>query len=354
MSQFALSAAATLRDAVAAIERSRRLIAAVVGADGQLLGILSDGDIRRALLAGRELDAPAADAMTRSPITALVSLRDDELVELMLSRGTAAVPVVDDLGRFVRIVHLLDFDSRSAEVAGEAHGYAAAVIMAGGEGKRLRPLTAERPKPMIDIGGVPLIERLVRAMVKSGLNRIYISTNYLGHLIEDHFGDGRNFGADIKYLREREKLGTAGALSLLPERPDGPILVVNGDVLTNSDFGKLLDYHRETQAFVTVGAVIYRVQIPFGVLRLKGHHAVGLEEKPSESFLCNAGIYVLGPEAFDFLPAAGAIDMTDLIAGAIAAGSNVSVFPIHEYWTDIGSPGDLQKALAEFQSEEAI
>ena len=183
MSQLALSADATLRDAVAAIESSRRLIAAVVGSDGQLLGILSDGDIRRALLAGKELDAPAADAMTRSPITALASLRDDELVELMLSRGTAAVPVVDDSGHFVRVVQLLDFDSRSAEIAGEAHGYAAAVIMAGGEGKRLRPLTAERPKPMIDIGGVPLIERLVRAMVKSGLRRIYISTNYLGHVI---------------------------------------------------------------------------------------------------------------------------------------------------------------------------
>jgi dTDP-glucose pyrophosphorylase len=354
MSQPTLTADATLRDAVAVIERTRRLIAAVVGADGSLLGILSDGDIRRALLDGKELDAPAANAMTRSPITASTALREDELVELMLSRGTAAVPVVDDGGRFVRVVQLLDYDTRSPEVVGEARGYAAAVIMAGGEGRRLRPLTADRPKPMIDIGGVPLIERLVRAMVKSGLRRIFISTNYLGHVIEDHFGDGSEFGAEIAYLREREKLGTAGALTLLPERPNGPILVVNGDVLTTSDFGKLLDYHKETQAFVTVGAVIYRVQIPFGVLRLNGDRAVGVEEKPSQSFLCNAGIYVLRPDTLDLLPTRGLVDMPDVISRAIAAGSRVSVFPIHEYWTDIGSPSDLQNALAEFQSEEVL
>ena len=201
---------------------------------------------------------------------------------------------------------------------------------------------------MIDIGGVPLLERQVRAIVGSGLRRIFISTNYLGHMIEQHFGDGSSLGAEIGYLRERSKLGTAGALSLLPTRPAGPLLVINGDILTRSQFGTLLDYHKETDGFITVAAVVHRVEIPFGVLRIEGSRATGLDEKPSESFLCNAGMYVLRPEALDLIPEATSIDMTDVIGKAIAQGKNVSVFPIHEYWTDIGSPVDLERALAEF------
>lgn len=204
---------------------------------------------------------------------------------------------------------------------------------------------------MINIGGVPLLERQVRAMVACGLRRIFISTNYLGHVIEDHFGDGREFGADIHYLREATQLGTAGALSLLPRTPDGPVLVINGDVLTTSDFGKLLAFHVETGAEITVAAMIYRVDIPFGVLQVDGYRAVGIEEKPSQGFLCNAGIYVLGPEAMRAVPAGVRVDMTGVIETAIARDAAVSVFPVHEFWTDIGTPRDLEQALAEFGEE---
>lgn len=350
MSEPVLAAAATLRDAIAAIERTRLLIAAVVDSDGKLLGILSDGDIRRAILAGNDLGSAAADAMTRAPITAPVRLTDREILHLLVSHGVAAAPVVDEAGRFVRIAQTTDFRTRAATSKAGA-GYAAAVIMAGGEGRRLMPFTVDRPKPMIDIGGVPLLERQVRAIIDSGLKRILIATNYLGHVIESHFGDGTAFGAQIGYLRERKKLGTAGALSLLPAPPDGPLLVINGDILTRSDFGKLLDFHLETDAFVTVAAVIHRVEIPFGVIRLEGERAVGLEEKPSESFLCNAGIYVLNPPALKLVPQDTKFDMTDVIARAIAERRKVSVFPIHEYWTDIGNPLDLERALAEFTGE---
>lgn len=349
MSEPKLHSDATLRDAVRVIEQTRRFIAAVVDAEGMLLGVISDGDIRRALLAGSGLDSPAANAMTSSPIVASAAQRPDEWFALMTERGVGAVPVVDDAGRFVRVVQIYDFADTPRTWTG-GQGFAAAVIMAGGEGRRLLPITLDRPKPMIDIGGVPLLERQVQAMVRSGLKRIFIATNYLGHVIEDHFGDGSEFGADIQYLREPRKLGTAGALSLLPQVLDGPILVINGDVLTTADFGRLLEYHREAKAVITVAAIMHRVVIPFGVLRLDGHRAVAIEEKPSESYLCNAGIYVLGSEAVEMVPHDTHIDMTQVVTKAIAGGRHVSVFPIHEYWADIGSPGDLKQVLLEFST----
>ncbi len=344
-----LPQAATLRDAVAAIESARTLICAIVDPAGRLLGILSDGDIRRALLAGATLDSPASGAMTRNPIVAPADATPGELRDRMIERRVAALPLVDAGGSFAGVASLADVDQPGWS-GGE--GYDCAVIMAGGEGRRLRPLTLDRPKPMIDIGGMPLLERQVRAMVKGGLSRIFISTNYLGHVIEDHFGDGSQFDARIDYLREEMRLGTAGALSLLPAAPAGPVLVINGDVLTTCDFGHLLSFHRETAAGVTVAAVIYRVDIPYGVLRTSGHDLRALEEKPSQSFLCNAGIYVLSPDAVARVPAARSLDMTELLGAEVTAGRKVSVFPIHEYWSDIGSPDDLEKALSAFSEPE--
>lgn len=347
MTEPVLPENASLRDAIGVIEHTRRLIAVMVGADGKLMGVLSDGDIRRAILRGLGLDSPASQAMTRHPIVGRTSSADDELCSFMVTRGVAAIPLVDDSGRFVRVVQVQDFATAQRWTGGER--YFAAVIMAGGEGRRLLPLTLDRPKPMIDIGGVPLLERQVRSMVRSGLKRIYISTNYLGHMIEEYFGDGSDFGADVHYLREGKPLGTAGALSLLPDPPEGPLLVINGDVLTTSDFGRLLDYHVETEAFATVAAMQHRVEIPFGVLRINGHHAFAIEEKPSESYLCNAGIYVLSPKSLELVPPDTRIDMTQVITEAIAKGHHVSVFPIHEYWADIGNPGDLELVLQRFR-----
>lgn len=338
---------ATIRDAIAAIEQSRRLIAAIVDGDGRLLGVVSDGDIRRSILAGRPLDALVTAAMTAEPIKGLEAEGQDAWVHQMLSRGVAAIPVVDAAGHFGRIVQVDDFLD-DAVAPGRADGFWGAVIMAGGEGRRLLPFTTHRPKPMIEIGGVPLLERQVCGLVAAGLRRIYISTHYLGHLIEDHFGNGSAFDADIRYLREKVKLGTAGSLSLLSERPVGPLLVMNGDVLTTSDYGRLLAYHEEHQALMTMGVIDYRVEIPFGVVRVAGTSAVALEEKPSQSFLCNAGIYALSPDALDLIPFDKACNMTDIITGAIAAGRTVSVFPIHEYWTDIGNPADLERARHRF------
>lgn len=347
MTNPVLPPAATIRDAIATIERTRRLIVAVVDGENRLLGIVSDGDIRRAILAGSSLDAPILAAMTADPIKGMEAEGPDAWVHQMLSRGVAAMPIVDAAGSYCRTVQVDDFLD-DAVAPGHAGGFWGAVIMAGGEGRRLLPFTTHRPKPMIEIGGVPLLERQVCGLVAAGVRRIYVSTNYLGHLIEGHFGDGSAFDANIRYLREKDKLGTAGSLSLLPERPAGPLLVMNGDVLTTSDYGRLLAYHEEHLAFLTVGVVDYRVEIPFGVVRVEGTSAVALEEKPSQSFMCNAGIYVLSPAALDLIPPATACNMTDVITGAIAAGRTVSVFPIHEYWTDIGNPTDLERARHQF------
>lgn len=346
MSDRPLRADASLIDAVRAIELSRRRLAVVVASDGRLLGTLTDGDVRRCMLAGGTLQTPITEAMNSHPLVAPVDSSEGYVLDLMRRGNVMAVPLVDEGGRFVRLVHLLEMAPE--EPVGDGSQYAFAVIMAGGEGMRLRPLTERIPKPMVDINGVPLLERQIQRLAKAGLRRIYISVNYLSHVIESHFGHGEAFGVEIFYLRENEKLGTGGALSLLPERPVAPVLVMNGDILTTSDFGSLHAFHAAHGAAVTVAAVEYRVEIPYGVIRAEGPFVTGLAEKPTQRFLCNAGIYVVSPDALALLPSAQSYNMTDLVDWCLAAKQNVIVFPVHEYWSDIGTPADLEKARAVF------
>lgn len=346
MIERSLAVHAPLVEAVRAIEASRRRIAVVVDDKGRLLGTLTDGDVRRCLLAGGSLQTTVSEAMSDKPISALENSSNSYLLDLMRRGNIAAVPLVDGAGRFIRLVHLTDL--APAEDAGGKTDFAFAVIMAGGEGMRLRPITDKIPKPMVDIGGVPLLERQIQRLAKAGLTRIYLSVNYLSKVIEDHFGDGSCFGLEIRYLREQEKLGTGGALTLLPEKPTAPIVVMNGDILTTSDFSSLNAFHCSHGAEITVAAVDYCVNIPFGVVQNSGSYVTGLVEKPSQRFLCNAGIYVLSPSALEQLPQAGAFNMTDLIDRCLAAGKPVAVFPVHEYWSDIGTPADLDKARSLF------
>ncbi len=347
MTEKPLSSKALLCDVVRAIEDSRRRIAVVVSNERRVLGTLTDGDVRRCLLAGGSLQTPAVEAMNRSPLVAAVGSSTSYLLKLMRQGNVMSIPIVDKEERFVQVVHLTDLDPENGEIAVETC-FAAAVIMAGGEGTRLQPLTKTMPKPMVNICGVPLLERQVRRLAKAGIRRIYISVNYMSHVIEDHFGDGSAFGIKIDYLREKNKLGTAGALSLLPERPKGPLIVINGDILTTSDFISLYTYHNDNGAIVTVAAVDYRVNIPYGVIRTNGSYVTGWEEKPSQRFLCNAGIYALTPEAIDFIPAERFYNMTDLIENCMTHKYKVAVFPVHEYWSDIGTPDDLEKARTVF------
>lgn len=353
MSEKPLLPEASLMDAVRAIEVSRRRMAVVVAGDGRLLGTLTDGDIRRHLLAGGSLEAQVSKAMNPSPFTAVIGSSDGYMKDLMRRGNVIALPLVDQDGKFLRLIHLMDLEQGDKQASG-VPGFSFAVIMAGGEGIRLRPLTEAIPKPMVEIGGVPLLERQIQRLAKVGINRAYIAVNYLSHIIEDYFGDGRNFGLEIRYLREHEKLGTAGALSLLPEHPEGTIIVMNGDILTTSDFDSFYAFHMSHEAKITVAAIDHKVYIPYGVIRANGPFVTGLAEKPSERFLCNAGIYAVSPEALSLLPDGKHSDMTDLIDICLARKLPVAVFPVHEYWNDIGTPEDLEKARAYFASAEII
>lgn len=350
MSERPLGPGQPLVDVVRAIEASRRRIAVVVDPDGLLLGTLTDGDVRRCLLAGGSLESPASEAMNPRPVTARIGSPDTLILDRLTAANVLAMPLVDEGGRFVRCVHISELNAAAPSPTGGASGFAAAVIMAGGEGRRLRPLTDDMPKPMVEIGGLPLIERQVRRLARAGVARIFISVNYLGHVIQDHFGQGDRFGVEIAYLQEKTKLGTGGALALLPWRPDGPLLVMNGDILTTVDFGSLLHFHQDHGAAVTVAAIEHWVQIPFGVLSPDGPYVRALEEKPSQRFLCNAGVYAVEPSALHLIARPHFYNMTDLIRDCLDRDQKVAIFPMHEYWSDIGTPDELDRARSVFQT----
>jgi dTDP-glucose pyrophosphorylase len=335
-----------LVEAIRAIEASHKRIAVVVSETGKLIGTLTDGDIRRCLLVGGSLQTTVAEAMNANPITAIYGASHRYLLDIMRHGNIRAVPLVDDVGRFIKLVHSTDLDPK--EMVSDKSPFEFAVIMAGGEGRRLGSITEKIPKPMVDIGGAPLLERQVKRLAVVGLKRIYISVNYLHNVIEDHFGDGSCFGVEIRYLRENKKMGTGGALALLPERPTEPIVVMNGDIITTSDFSSLGAFHLRHGAVITLAAVEYCVKIPLGVIEHSGSDVLGLVEKPSQRFLCNAGIYALDPSALDDLQALESFNMTDMVHRLLSAGRKVAVFPVHEYWSDIGTPADLDRARSLF------
>ena len=339
-----------LVDAVRMIEDSHRRIAVVADSDRKLLGTLTDGDVRRCLLSGGNLQTPVDQAMNPEPLSALEGSTDSFMLSIMKQRNVLALPLVDSEQRLLRLVHLRDL-TRAPGPESDATGFDFAVIMAGGEGARLRPRTDAIPKPMIPIAGVPILERQIGRLVQAKLPRVYLSVNYLSHVIEEHFGDGDGFGLEVRYLRETQKLGTAGALSLLPETPKRPIIVMNGDILTSSDFRNFSAFHIEHQAVVTVAAISYRVDIPYGVIGTEGSFAQELTEKPTQNFLCNAGLYALSREALEMIPHNKQYNMTDLINDCLEGDRPVSVFPIHEYWNDIGSPDDLERAQSFYEQD---
>ena len=227
-----------------------------------------------------------------------------------------------------------------------------AVIMAGGRGQRLRPLTDKVPKPLLKVGTSTIIERIIGALVEAGVIDIFLSVNYKAQVFEERLGDGEKLGAKLHYLREMKKLGTAGSLGLLPVTPEGPILVTNADILTRLDFGGLLDFHRGHGAPATVAVVRFLAPIPYGVVRTDEGRLTGLEEKPEVPVLCNAGIYVLEPEVLGFVGDDEALNMPELLERLLAKGREVRIFEITEKWFDIGSPEDFQRVLIEFATGE--
>lgn len=328
---------ARLSDCARVIRQGRALIALIIDADSRLLGSVTDGDIRRALLAGADMDAPATQAMNSLPITAPIGTPRATCFERMRRNAIFQLPLID-AGGAVRDIVLL------AEGAAGANLPNRVVLMAGGLGSRLGSLTESTPKPMLSIGGRPILQGIVERLIASGFRRISISVNYLAEQIEAHFGDGSVLGVEIEYLRETKRLGTAGCLSLLQDAPSEPLVVLNGDVLTDIDLRAMLRYHEENEAEATMALNNYKVDIPYGVVETRGDQIVGLSEKPSYSFFVSAGVYTLSPQALDCVPRDAFYDMPTLFEELRSRGGRISGFPLHEYWLDIGHPKDFDKA----------
>jgi dTDP-glucose pyrophosphorylase len=333
------------------IDECSKGIALVVDEERRLIGTVTDGDIRRAILAGMDLDLPvqklleqrASTPYTR-PITAPVGTSDAELLRLMNKHSVRQIPLLDEYGRVVNLVSLTDL-VREYELP------LTAVVMAGGYGTRLRPLTEEVPKSMLPVGGRPLLELIIEQLRQAGIRRVNLTTHYKGELIAQHFGYGRDFGVEIRYVKEDQPLGTAGALSLL-DASDEPLLVINGDILTRVDFRAMLDFHREQEADMTVAVRQYEFRVPYGVIETDGVVITDISEKPVVRYFINAGIYLLNPGVCRFVPNGQPYDMPDLIKRLVTEGYRVVSFPIREYWLDIGRIEDYQKALADAENGE--
>ena len=339
----------TLIDAIREIELNVERIAVVSSEDNRLLGTITDGDIRRHILQGNALQGLVSDVMNSSPITASTDLEDSLLSKLFVDNNIRGIPLIDNNNKFIQLIYRSDVGEGKYLLS--ENTFPSAVIMAGGEGTRLRPLTEAIPKPMVEVGGVPLLERQVINLRKIGVSTIYISVNYLSEIIMNHFGDGSDYNVSIKYLKETEKLGTAGALCLIPELDiKGPVLVMNGDILTTSDFSHLYNFHEENHSDITVAATDYHVEIPYGVIQYDDAKVKSIQEKPSQRFFCNAGIYILSSEIIKNIPKNKFLNMTDVIDECLSKNGNVSVFPLHEYWTDIGTHQDLENARNKFES----
>jgi dTDP-glucose pyrophosphorylase/CBS domain-containing protein len=330
-----------IREAIAAIDRGGKGIALIVDDATRLLGTITDGDVRRALLEGVSLDAPVSELLARKvefyvkPVTATVGTSDAALLQLMHEHVIHQIPLLDADGRVAHLVTMDDLLDEELPMQ--------AVIMAGGFGKRLMPLTEATPKPMLPVGDRPLMQRTIEQLRSAGIRRVNITTHYLPEKISDHFGDGAAFGVELNYVSEKKPLGTAGALGLMAT-PTEPLLVINGDVLTRVNFRAMLSYHREHRADLTVAVRRFSMQVPYGVVDAEGGNVTGVREKPDVHFLVNAGIYLLEPSVYDYIDSGERSDMPDLINRLLEAKRTVSSFLIHEYWLDIGKHDDYLRA----------
>jgi dTDP-glucose pyrophosphorylase len=331
----------TLRQALAAIDVMGRHIVLVVDDSRTLLGTLTDGDVRRALLRGAELTDRVDTAMHQSPTTARAADAPASILATMRRLGLHQIPVVDE-ARVVRGLAVID-DFLTVPVRDNW-----VVIMAGGMGSRLEELTKDVPKPMLKVGSRPILETIVRSIALQGFRRFYLATNYKAEQIEAHFGDGRAFGVEVQYLRERERLGTAGALSLLPEAPTAPMVVLNGDILSTADFSHMVDAHIADGADATMAVRDYEMQVPFGVVQSKDGIVEGIEEKPIQRFVVSAGMYVLSPSAAPLVPRGTYFDMPSLFGAMREAGMRMRSHSIDGYWLDIGRRADYERANADF------
>lgn len=341
-----ISPAASISEAIAALDRAGTGALALCDDDRVLHGLLTDGDIRRAILHGVPMTEACRTIASRKPVVVPRSITPAAALQLMNLHDINHLPVVDGNNRAVGFLVRKD-------LVPDVSLNLSAVIMAGGYGKRLLPLTERVPKPMLPVGDRPLLELTIQQLHRSGIRDVNLTTHYLSDSIKDHFGDGMRFGVRLSYVKENNPMGTAGGLRQM-KRPSGPFVVINGDILTGLSFQEMLDYHRKHRAVMTVGVRKYEMQVPFGVVECEDMRITGVREKPSLSFFINAGTYLLEPSACDYIPEGQPFDMTDLIQKLLQAGHRVVSFPIMEYWLDVGRHEDYQKAQDDVLKAKAL
>lgn len=336
LAKYACRADTPVKELLQRIEAtSPRLFQIVLDEDGRLTGTVTDGDVRRGILHGVMLDDPAHACMQTNPKTGQVGDAAGNCAKLAsIGSSRTFLPILDE-HRVVQEILIADND------AGIAH----ALVMAGGPGTRLGERTKNTPKPLLPVGGRPILDHILTALESAGVERIVISVHYLGEQIEAFIGE-RDNRAGVELIREPERLGTAGALGLLGDKaPHEPLLVVNGDVITRTDFAALRDFHNRHGYDGTIGVARYDIDVPFGVVEY-GEDGIfeGIREKPRISHFIAAGVYLLSPEYFSLVPEGRPMDMPELLNFGREIGLKTGLFPIHEYWTDVGHPEDLERA----------
>ena len=331
----------TIREAIRAIDESALQIALVVDGEQRLVGTVTDGDVRRGLLRGVNLEARVAEIMNRQPVACPAALGREAALTVMRGSAVKQVPLLDEAGRVVGLELMGDVIKRT-----DHDNWV--VLMAGGLGQRLLPLTEDCPKPLLPVGGQPILEIILKNFARQGFSRFFLSVNYKAEMVRRHFGDGSRWGVAIDYLEEPERLGTAGALGLLPERPTKPVIVMNGDLLTAINFASMLGFHVEHQASATMAVREHTVEVPFGVIDLADEYLAGLTEKPRYSWFINAGVYIVEPGVVELVERGQALDMPALFEKVLARNDKVAAFPIREYWRDIGRLEDLERASVDF------
>ncbi|MGY6563455.1 MAG: nucleotidyltransferase family protein [Halomonadaceae bacterium] len=331
-----------LEHAIEVLDSAALRIVLVVDEHNRLMGTLTDGDIRRALIRHLPMSVPVEKVMNSDPHVASATWSRQRLLRVMEQYKVLQLPIVDHEKRILgleslhELLHQKTYDNP-------------VFLMAGGFGTRLRPLTNDCPKPMLKVGDKPILQLILEAFIQAGFQRFYISTHYMAEVITDYFGNGRKWGVEVKYVHEEKPLGTGGALSLLPkEEIDQPLFMMNGDLLTSLNFESLLQFHQEHPASATVCVREYEHQVPYGVVESNGQHITSIVEKPIHRYFVNAGIYVLNPQLIQSVPIETRIDMPDLLKKEMHEERKVNVFPIHEYWLDIGRMDDFKRAKIEF------
>lgn len=343
--KICLNNSANILQAMKNLTETGARFSVVVSDDYKFLGTLTDGDIRRSLLNGLTVNEPVTTAMNVNPIVASENASNEELREIMRVNEFTHIPVIDNEGKLVRILSLKDV------LVTEARKDNAVVLMVGGLGARLGELTASCPKPMLKLGDKPILEIIIENFKEKGFYNFFLSVNYKSEIIESYFGDGSRYDINIKYIREKERMGTAGSLSLFEPINDLPILIMNGDVLTKVNFSSLIDYHQNHELDACICTYRYDHQIPFGVIHQEDNLVKRIEEKPIQSSLINAGIYSMNPKLLSLLEKNKFCDMPVLLERIISTNKKVGTFYVQDYWLDIGRKDDFYRAEIDYKSK---